>query len=91
MRYMNWETDLRHFHSCKSSAQHIDASPKEQVWLQDIPQMEDSATFDVILGSDVLYEVCSAAQDLFIHIHQSASASSSTHMGSVHSLLALRL
>ncbi len=66
MRYMNWETDLQRHHSCKASAQHINASPKDPVWLQDIPQMEDSATFDVVLGSDVLYEVRFAAKGLHV-------------------------
>ena len=66
MRYLSWETDLRRLHSCKGSAQPIDASFKAPDWLQDIPQMEDSATFDVILGSDVLYEVRSAAPGILI-------------------------
>ena len=66
MRYLSWETDVRRLQSCKGSAQSIDASPKAPDWLQDIPQMEDSATFDVILGSDVLYEVRSHAEGLLL-------------------------
>ena len=54
---MNWETDLHRLQSCKGSAHSARADSEQPEWLQDIPQIEDTATFDVILGSDVLYEV----------------------------------
>ena len=66
VRYMNWETDLQRLHSRKGSAQQLQDSPKQPEWLQDIPQMEDSATFDIILGSDVVYEVRSAKRGLLV-------------------------
>ena len=55
---MNWETDLHRLESCKGSAHPARAGSKQPEWLQDTPQIDDTATFDVILGSDVLYEVC---------------------------------
>ena len=72
---MDWETDLHRLHSCKASAHSLSADPKEPDWLQDIPQMEDSATFDTILGSDVLYEVCSAAPAVLMESITSAACS----------------
>ena len=54
------------FNPAKAQLNQLDASPKAPDWLQDIPQMEDSATFDVILGSDMLYEVRSHAEGLLL-------------------------
>ena len=61
VRYMNWATDLHRLHSCKGSPHLMRSTPKQPDWLQDTPQLEDSAIFDTILGSDVVYEVCLAA------------------------------
>ena len=61
VRYMNWETDLQRLCSYKTPAHATKPTPKQPSWIRDIPQIEDSATFDILLGSDVLYEVCSAA------------------------------
>ena len=62
VRYMNWETDLHRLQSRGISAHPVNSTLKQPEWLRDIPQMEDSATFGIILGSDILYEVCSAAK-----------------------------
>lgn len=60
IRYLNWETDVQRLQSYKTPPATVKFT-KQPDWLHDIPQMEGSATFDILLGSDVLYEVCSAA------------------------------
>jgi len=64
VRYMDWGTDLQRLHSHSEAALPTVKAPKQPEWLRDTPQIDDSATYDVILGSDVLYEVCLAQWNL---------------------------
>lgn len=66
VRYMDWGADLQRLRSHSETALPIVKAPKQPEWLRDTPQMNDSATYDVVLGSDVLYEVCLAQWDFWL-------------------------
>lgn len=60
MRFMDWSSDLDRVQRDSGAAKAPSSTAQQPEWLGSIPQVLDSAMFDVILGSDILYEASSA-------------------------------
>ena len=60
MRFMDWSSHLDRVQTDSGAAKAPSNTAQQPGWLGSIPQMLDSATFDVILGSDILYEASTA-------------------------------
>lgn len=57
VRFMDWSSDLDRVQRHSGAAKAPSSAAQQPEWLCSIPQAQDSASFDVILGSDILYEV----------------------------------
>ena len=57
VRFMDWCSDLKRLQSQSGASQITSTALTEPEWLRRIPQIREYATFDVVLGSDILYEV----------------------------------
>ena len=57
VRFMDWSSDLDRVQRHSGAAKAPGSTAQQPEWLCSIPHAQDSATFDVILGSDILYEV----------------------------------
>ena len=57
VRFMDWSSDLDRVQRHSGAAEAPSSAAQQPEWLCSIPQAQDSASFDVILGSDILYEV----------------------------------
>lgn len=60
VRFMDWRSDLERLHSQSRASQATSTLLIEPERLKSIPGIQEDATFDVVLGSDILYEVCLA-------------------------------
>ena len=63
VRFMDWRSDLERLHSQSRASQATSTLLIEPERLKSIPGIQEDATFDVVLGSDILYEVCLALLD----------------------------
>lgn len=61
VRYMEWDADLKELDSPSEAKGAPSQADEHPAWLQHIPEIDDDVSFDVILGSDIMYEVSSAA------------------------------
>ena len=57
VRFMDWRSDLERLQSQPATSQPASTDLTEPKWLNCIPRIREDATFDVVLGSDILYEV----------------------------------
>ena len=57
VRFMDWQSDLDRLHSQSVAYQAASTDVDEPKWHRRIPQIQEDATFNVVLGSDILYEV----------------------------------
>ena len=63
VRFMDWRSDLERLRSQSRASQATSTLLVEPERLRSIPGIQEDATFDVVLGSDILYEVCLALLD----------------------------
>ena len=63
VRFMDWHSDLGRLQSQTAASQAASTVLTEPERLKSIPGMQEDATFDVVLGSDILYEVSLALLD----------------------------
>ncbi|CAK0787269.1 hypothetical protein CVIRNUC_010487 [Coccomyxa viridis] len=61
VRFMDWRSDLERLHSQSRASQATSTLLIEPERLKSIPGIQEDATFDVVLGSDILYEDFHAA------------------------------
>ena len=57
VRFMDWHSDLERLDPQSRASQAASTILTEPDWLKGIPQIGEDATYDVVLGSDILYEV----------------------------------